>query len=439
MRRYLGTLTTRGRSFVAAGITAAVCAFILGEEDLLRVGVLIAVLPFLSLLMVSRSRYRLRCVRRVTPSRLPVGHSAQVGVTLHNVSRLRSGFMLVEDEVPFTLGTRPRFVIDHIEPRGSRDISYRVSSDTRGRYRLGPLKLRLSDPFGLVELDRSFTAADRLTVTPAIVPLPHGRLVGSWSGGGESLARTVATAGEDDVAPREYRHGDDLRRVHWRSTARYGELMVRREEQQWQSSGTIFFDTRRSTHRGQAFEQAVSVVASIGVYLAREGFAMRFITDTGATLTGPDALGEAGAWGADSGALLDMLAVINPSRAHSLATGLAVVRMRQGEGLLIAVFGELSAHDAADVVRLRRGTATCVAVLVARAGGTRPTADGGEAGPSAADVLRSAGWRVVMVESAVALATAWTHADQAAEDAGLRAVMDRTAPGSSAGKETTAP
>jgi uncharacterized protein (DUF58 family) len=265
VRQGLGALTTRGRSFIAAGVTSIACAFILGERDLLRAGVLILALPVLSAVVVSRTRYRLSCSRRTEPSRLPVGHEAQVSVVLQNVSKLPAGILLVEDQVPYALGDRARFVVDRIEPGGGREMRYRLRADVRGRYQVGPLTVRLADPFGLVELARSFTAAGRLTVTPPIVPLPHGRLTGSWMGGGESRARTVATAGENDVAPREYRHGDDLRRVHWRSTARRGELMVRREEQQWQSRGTLFLDTRRVAHWGDgpagSFEQAVSAAA----------------------------------------------------------------------------------------------------------------------------------------------------------------------------------
>ena len=56
---------------------------------------------------------------------------------------------------------------------------------------------------------------------PVVVPLPAMRLGGDWTGGGDSRARSMSTMGEDDVTTREYRYGDDLRRVHWRSTARY--------------------------------------------------------------------------------------------------------------------------------------------------------------------------------------------------------------------------
>src|SRR4051794_16506898 len=246
----LGALTTRGRSFMAAGVTAIVCAFVLGERDLLRAGVLILALPVLSALVVSRTRYRLSCTRRANPSRLPAGHEAQVSVVLQNVSRLPTGILLVEDQVPYTLGDRARFVVDRIEAGGGRGMLYRIRADGRGRYQVGPLTVRLADPYGLVELARSFTTANRLTVTPPIVALPHGRMTGSWTGGGESRARTVATAGEDDVAPREYRHGDDLRRVHWRSTARRGELMVPPGGEPGASRGTPLPDTPRGAPPG---------------------------------------------------------------------------------------------------------------------------------------------------------------------------------------------
>jgi uncharacterized protein (DUF58 family) len=424
-RTMLSALTTRGRSFMAAGTTAITCAFILGERDLLRAGVLILGLPLLSALVVSRTRYRLTCSRRVAPSRLPAGHEAQVDVLLENVSRLPTGVLLVEDQVPYTLGGRARFVVDRMEPQGGREMVYRVRADVRGRYQVGPLTVRLADPFGLVELARSFAAADRITVTPPIVPLPHGRLMGSWTGGGESRARTVSIAGEDDVAPREYRHGDDLRRVHWRSTARYGELMVRREEQQWQSRGTLFLDTRRLAHWGDgpgaSLEQAVSAAASIGVQLGREGLCLRYVTDEGEMLA-PSAAFE--------GALLDALAVVRTSTGRSPRSGLSALRTAAGEGdgLIVGVFGRLTADDARDVARSRRGTATCVAVLVGDEAGTAARAGA---------VLRAGGWRVLTITSAAALATAWAGADQATENSELRAVRDRTAayvePASAAG------
>ena len=425
MRRSLHALTTRGRSFVAAGLTATACAFVLGERDLLRAGLLVIALPLLSLLVVSRARYRLTCSRRMTPSRLPVGHEAKVDLLLENVSRLPTGILLIEDQAPYSLGGRARFVIDRIEPHGGREMSYRLRSDVRGRYQVGPLMVRLADPFGLVELRRSFSVADRLTITPPIVPLPHGRMIGSWTGGGESRARTVSTAGEDDVAPREYRQGDDLRRVHWRSTARYGELMVRREEQQWQSRGTLFLDTRRASHWGEgpgsSFEQAVSAAASIGVQLGREGFGLRFVSDTGEHL--PPSM-------AFEGTMLDSLAVIRPSTNRALRTGLAALRGTTGtgadrDGLVIGVFGRLSPDDARLVAAARRGTATCIAVLIDPTMGTDSP---DPSTPVSVAVLRAAGWRVVAVPMAATLATAWAHADQAAEDIGLRAVHSRTHP-----------
>lgn len=426
MQAALASLTTRGRSFLAAGVTSIACAFVLGERDLLRAGVLVIALPLLCALTVSRTRYRLACSRKLEPTRIPVGHETRVDLRIDNVSRLPTGLLLVEDRVPYTLGGRTRFVLDRIEPRGSRELAYRVASDVRGRYRLGPLSVRLADPFGLVELDRSFSTADTLVVTPAIVPLPPSRLTGAWLGGGESRARTVSTAGEGDVAPREYRHGDDLRRVHWKSTARHGQLMVRREEQQLQSRGSLLLDCRRGAHRGEgpasSFEQAVSAAASVGVHLARLGFGMRLITERGETIlpTG----------GSFENSLLDNLAMARLSGHRSLQAGLtalgsAMTGTGEGDGLVVAVLGHLDTVEARKVAATRRGTATCVAVLLDVGRWGRPQ-DGTEKEDDAAALLRAAGWRVITIASAAALTTAWSLADQAAEDRGLGGVRSRT-------------
>ncbi|MFN2625154.1 MAG: hypothetical protein ABR520_03600, partial [Mycobacteriales bacterium] len=105
-------LTLRGRSFLASGLACLVASLVLGARDVLRLGVLLVALPLLCAVVVARMRYRLSCERSVIPPRVPVGHPAQVEVRLHNVSRLPTSVLLVEDELSYTLGSRPRFVLD---------------------------------------------------------------------------------------------------------------------------------------------------------------------------------------------------------------------------------------------------------------------------------------------------------------------------------------
>src|SRR5687768_11942188 len=104
------------------------------------------------------------------------------------------------------------------------------------------------DPFGLVE--RSAVGVDSavLLVVPRVRPLGRGGPAGGQGGGGEGSRRTISVHGEDDVSVREYRHGDDLRKVHWRATARTGELMVRLEERPWRAQATLLLDTRARAH-----------------------------------------------------------------------------------------------------------------------------------------------------------------------------------------------
>ncbi|MBB4915856.1 DUF58 domain-containing protein [Streptosporangium saharense] len=403
----LRALTARGWSFLASGTAALLCAFFLGEHDLLRIGVLIISLPLLAAMVVSRTRYRLSCARRLDPPRVPVGGEATVTLRLENVTRLPTGLLMIEDTVPYALGARPRFVLDRVEALGVREIDYRVRSDLRGRFGIGPLTVRITDPFGLVELTRSFTISDTLVVTPQVVALPRVRLSGELAGGGESRTRSVAAAGDDDVAPREYRQGDDLRRVHWRSTARYGELMVRREEQQWQSRGALLLDTRRYAHRGEgprsSFEVAVSAAASIGVHLAHEGLGLRLVTDQGA-----ERLPETGL----SWALLDTLAEMRTSSARSLEYGTAALRQGGGEGLIVAVLGALDVEQAQALARIRHGNMTGVAVTLDIAGWDRPESGEDEGQLAAQAVLAGAGWRVVPLPSSTTIANVWPKAAQ---------------------------
>ena len=108
MREALAGLTVRGRAFLAAGVTAIVCAIILGQPALTRVGILVGALPLVTAAVIGRSRYRLSLVRTVTPQLVTAGQPVRVDLSLTNEGRTPSGVLRLEDHVPYVLGTRPR-------------------------------------------------------------------------------------------------------------------------------------------------------------------------------------------------------------------------------------------------------------------------------------------------------------------------------------------
>ncbi|MGB9377306.1 MAG: DUF58 domain-containing protein [Mycobacteriales bacterium] len=411
MRAALSELTTRGRSFLAAGVAAALCALVLSERDLLRVAIFLIILPLAATAIVYRTRYRLGCSRRLEPALVPVGHQASVVLRLENVSLLPTGVMLMEDTLPYTLGGRPRFVLDRVRPREIRTVRYPVRADVRGRYVIGPLSVRLSDPFGMVEMTRRFHSQDTLIVTPVIHPLPAVKLGGEWVGGGESRARSVSTHGEDDAATREYRNGDDLRKVHWRSTARTGELMVRREEQPWQSRAAIALDTRTLAHRGDgpgaSFEWAVSAAASIAVHLAEGGYSLRLLTDEGTDLAAPTG-------GTGGAVLLNQLAIVQQSNNQTLGRVVDALRRNSGEGLVVAVLGSLDFDDAYVLTRARAGTTVGIAILLDSASWiSLPPRQREEAQNEYNGVVRllaGSGWRVLQARHGTLLPALWGRA-----------------------------
>ncbi len=378
---------------------------------------------------VGRTRYRLACSRTLEPHRAQVGASARVILRLQNLSRLPTGTMLLEDRLPYALGSRPRLVLERLGAHQASSVAYTVRADVRGRYEVGPLIVRLTDPFGLCELTRAFPSIDKLTVIPQVHALQAIRLAGEFAGSGDSRARSVAVHGEDDAATREYRHGDDLRRVHWRSTARVGELMVRREEQPWESRATVVLDTRAGAHRGEgptaSFEWAVSAAASIAVHLRHGGYKLRLVSDAGIDVDATEADGD--------GPLLDQLADVRLAQQADVATLVERVRRRTDGGLIIGVFGLLTPAEAELLTALRGSNTTCVALFIDTTTWlTLPTAAREEAdqmhGMAALALLRS-GWRVVDVPHGAKVAALWPQLASRSQGFAWRAASAETVAG----------
>jgi uncharacterized protein (DUF58 family) len=422
--RLLAGLTVRGRCLLSAGIAAFLPGLVLHEVNVTRVGVFLLALPIVSYVMVARTRYRLTCSRRLDPVRVSAGASARVLLRLQNVSRLPTGVMLAEDTVPYMLGGRPRFVLDRVLPQRTLEVDYAVRSQVRGRFRIGPLSVRLTDPFGLVELTRAFTASEPLVVTPQVVALPDVRLGGEWSGAGQSMSRSVATAGEEDAATRDYRLGDDLRRIHWRSTARRGELMVRREEQPWQSRAVVLLDTRAGAHLGDgplsSLEWAVSAAASVSLHLAHNGFTLRLVTDTGQELSPHATMADS-----FDGIVLDVLAEQQASMSPSVSPGVAALRRGGGEELYVAIVGPTTSEDVEQLARCVHGaSAVGIALVMDTSSWTTLSPRAADAArqtfQASCDVLAASGWRVLPVRRGANLADVWYDAGSGLEAAAGR-------------------
>ena len=425
------TLTVRGRCLVAAGLTLVVLGALLGERSLVQLALFVLALPVLSAFGVARQRFRLASRRTVTPPRLARGADAEVLLEVSNTDRRAGGLWVLSEQLPPELVARPRFVVDRLGSGATAALRYTLHGGRRGRFTLGPLRLRLVDPFGLVRRTVAGSDTAALLVVPRVRPLQGGpTLAGAGGDGGEGARRSIAVHGEDDVSTREYRHGDDLRLVHWRATARTGELMVRLEEKPYRASATVFLDTRASAHllggRGAAtsadpaappdtLEWVVEAAASIGAHLLGRGAALRVVTDAGELLP-PTRRG--GLSGQD---LLEQLAVLTPSRSAGLQVGLEALR-RGGDGPLICLLGAVEPDDVATLARARSGPGRDLAVLpdpgswldAGATRGRRPMSAAARNGiverqEAAAQTLRAAGWQVVVARADQTVEQVWAQ------------------------------
>lgn len=393
----MASLTSRGRTLVAAGVTAAVSGVLLGQTALTSIGILLVLLPVLGLLTMTRDP-GLSITRTISPRRVSAGQTARV--TLDVSGPPAAGPRRLEDRVPWALGVRPRFVLPPARRAWASQVDYPVRSDVRGRFPLGPVTVTASDPFGTATRTRTLEERGELIVTPAVVPLPSLGRAGVWTGAGDNRPRAFASGSAEDVTVREYRHGDPLRRVHWRSSARTGELMVRREEQPWQSRATVLLDNRSVAHRGHgaasSLEAAVTAAASVAAHLAARGFVVRL-----ATADGPppgDAWHDRGTV-RDADRLLEELAVVETVRRTTIATSWLTDTGRHG--MVVAVLGAVDDDRAALRRLLHHADPACALVLDVRRW------VGGAADEDPSLPLRRSGWKAATLTPGGSLAAAW--------------------------------
>jgi uncharacterized protein (DUF58 family) len=275
--------TRRGWALAAGSVLMAVAGRLLGVVELYVLASGGALLVAAAMVLTARS-FALDATRHLHPPRVHAGDDSRVELVIRNRGRSRSPVLALCD----TLGEgdrrgagrgtqtrRARFLLPPLNAGQVDRASYRLPTEKRGVFRIGPLEASVTDPFGLAVRTQRVAPVAELVVYPhvdPILPLPH-------TAGGDQMATAshptaVGPSGYDFYALRGYQIGDDLRRVHWPSTARRDELMIRQQELPWQGRATVMLDTRRRFHT----EAAASILTACW----RDGSPVRLVSTDGA-------------------------------------------------------------------------------------------------------------------------------------------------------------
>lgn len=265
-------LTDRGWAALGASLALFVLWIALGEPELLSIGLLLTTATIVAFFFVRRANPAVAVTRRLSPNLVHEGEQTVVEASLTNAGKRRIWNLVVEDEVA-GLGSA-RFAGARLAQDETASATYQILCKPRGIYEVGPLRVSVTDPLRLADRTQSAGKPDRLIVYPAVeqlsgLPVLRGLDPSMYASQPEFSHR----GGEDFYTLREYQTGDDLRRVHWPSTAKRDELMIRQLETPWQSRALVFFDARGSRYDSvEAFEKAVSGAASVIRHLLTSGF-----------------------------------------------------------------------------------------------------------------------------------------------------------------------
>jgi len=195
------------------------------------------------------------------------GQSVPVSVDVYSPFALFSGFVRLNRHTPrhirYVSGSERSTPI----PGGMR-YEYTVRPDRRGVYKLSGCTLTLHDPLGIFYITRRYPASSSMVVYPTGLPMDDTRSLGDTSAGW-LLQATSPRRGEEEglYGTRAYRIGDDLRRIHWRSSARHGDLVVVEREQAASGRLWIALDVRAGSERGNdrdsTLERAIKTAVTL--------------------------------------------------------------------------------------------------------------------------------------------------------------------------------
>ncbi|MGC4765438.1 DUF58 domain-containing protein [Micromonospora sp. DT46] len=309
-------------------------------------------------------RPRLEVTRSADPDRVARGEPAAMTLTVRNAGRLRAASLVAEDRCGDRAVPVPLL---RLRPGRDTTVRYEVPTARRGVVPVGPLRVTRRDPLGLVALARPYGGTVPVWVHPRVHPLNAVP-----TGAGRSLDGRVDKVPHGSItfdSLREYVVGDELRRVHWRTSARVGELMVRENVDTSLPRIVVLLDNRAAAHPerldgvAESFESACEAAASVLVAAYREDLPVVLL------LVAPESAGgDAAAQGP-----LDRLAAAELADGGDLQPATTRLRRERLGDTLVFLTGPGGRDDLGTVGALR---AAYPSVVVGVFGATEPAPSG---------------------------------------------------------------
>jgi uncharacterized protein (DUF58 family) len=308
-----------------------------------------------SILWLAFSTRGLKFTRSALGGRAQVGERIEERLALENHSVLPKLWVQVADG-----SSLPGHHAGYVSSVGPHQrIAWRAKTvcRRRGRFTLGPVVATTGDPLGLFRQELALAPEHPLLVLPPVLPLSHFDLFpGAMPGRGRGAQRSLQTT-TNAVTVRNYVPGDALTRIHWPTTARLGQFMVKEFDLDPTIDVVILLDLDRDVQAGEGDssteEYGVTVASSIASFLLRQQeLAVGLVVNGVSEAALPLDRGER-----QLDRILEMLAVVHPKRSVSLGQVLAVEETKLARNTVLIVITASTNLDWPTVLHLlqRRG------------------------------------------------------------------------------------
>ncbi len=345
-----------GWGLVVIGLLFVAAGRVLGSLELFLCGIITGAVVLCAVGYVLGRRLRLEVRRKIQPPKVHAGTASRVDLSLINRGNRRSPVLTVNDSVSGTHGARLQ--VAPLRSDASARAAYRLPTAKRGVVRVGPLDVEIADPLGLARTKLVAAGVSELLVYPtvfAVTPLPQSDSIDPYASSLQTLA--LGLTGEDFHALRRFDQGDDLRRVHWPSTARYDELMVRQDEQPSLGRVTVVIDNRETTMSADELDLATTIAGSVALAAQRQHDLVRVCAAGGTS-------GRFAVSNSDIESILGFLAVLDLTSSVSPVAGLQHAATPDAGGALVLISSEPDLAESTAVRRLSSTFSAATSIVI---------------------------------------------------------------------------